>query len=145
MFVLLIASANVANLFLVRGAARTREIALRIALGASRGRIIRQILTESFLLACLGGLLGIALAVGGIRGISLLIPPGMLMGASVDMNGAVLLFAAAVVVLSAFIFGLVPATQSTKGDPQTELKEGAKTASAGASQNRLRDLLAIAE
>ena len=144
MFVLLIASANVANLFLVRGAARTREIALRVALGASRSRIIRQILTESFVLACLGGILGIALAVVGIRGISHFIPAMMFAGASVDMNGPVLLFAAVVVVISAFVFGLAPALQSAKGDPQAELKEGAKTVS-GASHNRLRDLLAIAE
>lgn len=144
MFVLLIASANVANLFLVRGAARTREIALRVALGASRSRIIRQILTESFVLACLGGILGIALAVVGIRGISHFIPAMMLAGASVDMNGPVLLFAAVVVVISALVFGLAPALQSAKGDPQAELKEGAKTVS-GASHNRLRDLLAIAE
>lgn len=145
MFVLLIASANVANLFLVRGAVRTREIALRVALGASRSRIIRQILTESFVLACLGGILGIGLAVIGIRGISHFIPAMMLAGASVDMNEPVLLFAAVVVVISAFVFGLAPALQSAKGDPQAELKEGAKTASSGASRNRLRDLLAIAE
>ncbi|HEY6350349.1 MAG TPA: ABC transporter permease [Candidatus Angelobacter sp.] len=145
MFVLLIASANVANLFLVRSAARTREIAVRIALGASRGRVIRQILTESFVLACLGGILGIGLAVGGIEGISRLISMDMLSGATVDMNGAVLLFAAVVVVLSAFIFGLAPAMQLTKGDPQAELKDGGKTVSAGASQSRLRDALAIAE
>ena len=109
MFVLLIACANVANLFLMRGAGRTREIALRIAVGASRGRIIRQMLAESFVLAFLGGLLGLALAVAGIRGIARLIPADMLAGASVNLNGPVLLFAAGVVVLCAFIFGLAPA------------------------------------
>ncbi|MFZ0333970.1 MAG: ABC transporter permease [Candidatus Acidiferrales bacterium] len=144
-FVLLIACANVANLFLVRGAARTKEIALRIAFGASRGRIIRQMLTESFLLSLLGGILGLALAIGGIHGMARLIPTGTLGGASVNLNGAVLLFTAAVVVLAAFIFGLVPALQSTKRDMQSELKEGGRTASAGAAQNRLRGVLAVAE
>ncbi|HEY6253265.1 MAG TPA: ABC transporter permease [Candidatus Angelobacter sp.] len=145
MFVLLIASANVANLFLVRGAGRTREIAMRVALGASRSRIIRQILTESFVLACLGGILGLGLSVIGIRGILRLISAGALMGTPVGMNGPVLLFAAGIVVASAFIFGLAPAAQSAKADPQSELKDGAATTSAGASQNRLRDALAIAE
>ena len=106
MFVLLIACANVANLFLVRGASRTKEVALRIALGASRGRIISQMMTESFVLAVLGGVLGLALAVAGIGGMSRLIPVDMLSGATVNLNGAVLLFAAGVVVLAAFIFGL---------------------------------------
>ncbi|MGB7029633.1 MAG: ABC transporter permease [Candidatus Acidiferrum sp.] len=145
MFVLLIACANVANLFLVRGASRTKEIALRIALGASRSRIISQMLTESFVLACFGGLLGLALAMGGIRGMEQLIPADMLSSATVDLNGGVLLFAACVVVLAAFIFGLAPALHSTKPDVQSELKEGGRALSAGATQNRIRGALAIAE
>jgi putative ABC transport system permease protein len=145
MFVLLIACANVANLFLVRGAARNKEIALRIAFGASRWRIIRQMLTESFVLAFLGGILGIALAIGGIRGMTSMIPMGMLGGAAVSLNGPVLLFTAAVVVLAAFIFGMAPAWHSTKQDVQSELKEGSRTATAGGSQNRLRGVLAVAE
>src|SRR5579864_881558 len=145
MFVLLIACANVANLFLVRGAARTKEIALRMAFGASRGRIIRQMLTESFVLSFCGGVLGLALAIAGIHGITRLIPMDMLSGASVNLNGAVLFFAAAIVVLAAFIFGLAPAMHSTKPDVQSELKEGGRTASASAAQNKLRGALAIAE
>jgi putative ABC transport system permease protein len=145
LFVLLIACANVANLFLVRGASRTKEIALRIAFGASRGRIIRQMLTESFLLACFGGVVGVLLAMGGIRGMAQLISTDMLSGATVNLNGAVLLFVGGVVVLAAFIFGLTPALQSTKPNVQSELKEGGRTSSAGASQNRLRAALAIAE
>ncbi|MGH9711094.1 MAG: ABC transporter permease, partial [Candidatus Acidiferrales bacterium] len=145
MFVLLIACANVANLFLVRGAARTKEIALRIAFGASRGRIIRQMLTESFVLALLGGILGIALAIGGIHAMTGMVSMDMLSGSTVNLNGAVLLFAAGVVILAAFIFGLVPAVHSTKPDIQSELKEGGRTASTGAAQNRLRGALAIAE
>ncbi len=145
MFVLLIACANVANLFLVRGASRTKEVALRIALGASRGRIISQMLTESFVLAVLGGVLGLALAVAGIGGMSRLIPADMLSGATVNLNGTVLLFAACVVALASFIFGLAPALHSTKPDVQSELKEGGRSASAGAGQNQLRAALATAE
>jgi putative ABC transport system permease protein len=145
LFVLLIACANVANLFLVRGAGRTKEVALRIAFGASRGRIIRQMLTESFILACFGGVVGVALAMGGIRGMAQLIPMDMLSGTTVNLSGAVLLFVGGVVVMAAFIFGLTPALHSTKPNVQSELKEGGRTASAGAAQNRLRGALAIAE
>ena len=145
MFVLLIACANVANLFLVRGAARTKEIALRIAFGASRSRIVRQMLTESFVLALLGGVFGVALALAGIKGMTRLISMDMMNGASVSLNGAVLLFTAGVVVLCAFVFGLAPAMHSTKPDVQSELKESARTSSAGAAQNRLRGALAVAE
>jgi putative ABC transport system permease protein len=145
MFVLLIACANVANLFLVRGASRSKEVALRVALGASRGRIISQMLTESFVLAVLGGVLGLALAVAGIGGMSRLIPADILSGATVNLNGAVLLFAGGVVMLAAFIFGLAPALHLTKPDVQSELKEGGRTGSVGAGQNRLRAALATAE
>jgi putative ABC transport system permease protein len=144
-FVLLIACANVANLFLVRGASRTKEIALRIALGASRSRIVRHMLTESFVLAFFGGVLGLALAIGGSRGMAQLISADMLSGATVNLNGGVLLFAACVVVMAAFIFGLAPALHSTKPDVPSELKEGGRAASAGAAQNRVRGALAIAE
>ncbi len=144
-FVLLIASANVANLFLVRGAARTKEIALRMAFGASRGRIIRQLLTESFVLAALGGVLGLILAMAGIRLIGRMIPEDALMGATVALNGAVLLFTAGVVVLAALIFGMAPAIHWARHDVQADLKEGGRTASVGASQNRLRGILAVAE
>jgi len=143
-FVLLVACANVANLFLMRGAVRAKEMALRIAIGASRGRIIRQILTESFLVALLGGLAGVGLAMAGIPAIARLIPPDTLAGASVGMNGAVLLFSAGLVVLSMFVSGLAPALHSTGSDVQSDLKEGGKTTSAGA-RNRWRGLLATTE
>ncbi len=145
MFVLLIACANVANLFLMRAAGRTREIALRIALGASRGRIIRQMLAESFVLAFLGGLLGLALAFAGIRAMTTLIPMALQSGGGASLNGTVLLFAASVVVLSAFSFGLVPAMQLTKPELQSDLKEGGRAVSSGSGQSRLRGALAIAE
>ena len=144
-FVLLIASANVANLFLIRGAARTKEIALRMAFGASRSRIIRQLLTESFVLAFFGGALGLGFALAGIRLIARLIPQDALMGATVGLNGVVLLFTTGVVVFAAFVFGMAPAVHSAKRDVQNELKEGGRTASVGAAQNRLRGILAVAE
>src|SRR5579859_369837 len=145
LFVLLIACANVANLFLVRGAGRTKEVALRMALGASSGRIICQMLIESFVLSLLGGVLGVGLAIAGNRALAQLISADMLSGATVELNGAVLLFVAGVVILAAFIFGLTPAMHSTKPDVQSELKEGGRTASGDAAQNRLRGALAIAE
>jgi putative ABC transport system permease protein len=145
MFVLLIACANVANLFLVRGAARTREIALRIAFGATRRRVIRQMLTESFVLAFLGGVLGLALAVAGIQGMGKLIPEDMLMGASLNLSGAVFLFLGGVVTLAALVFGLAPAAHLANPDVQSQLKEGGRSVSSSASQNRLRGVLAIAE
>src|SRR5580658_5836220 len=143
-FVLLVACANVANLFLMRGAVRAKEMALRIAIGASRGRIIRQILTESFLVALLGGLAGVGLAMAGIPAIARLIPPDTLAGANVGMNGAVLLFSAGLVVLSMFVSGLAPALHSTGSNVQSDLKEGGKTTSAG-TRNRWRGLLATTE
>jgi putative ABC transport system permease protein len=143
-FVLLVACANVANLFLMRGAVRAKEIALRIAIGASRGRIVRQILTESFLVALLGGLAGVGLAMAGIPAMARLIPADRLAGASVGMNGAVLLFSAALVVLSVLAFGLAPALHSARGNVQADLKEGGKTTSGG-GRNRWRGLLATSE
>jgi putative ABC transport system permease protein len=144
-FVLLIACANVANLFLMRGAGRTKEIALRIAVGASRSRIICQILVESLVLAFLGGLLSLALAFAAIRGLARLIPVDMLAGASVNLNGPVLLFAAGLVVLCTFVFGLAPASHSTKPDVQSELRESGRAMSASTGQSRMRAVLAIAE
>jgi putative ABC transport system permease protein len=144
-FVLLIACANVANLFLMRGASRTKEIALRMAVGASRSRIVHQILVESFVLAFLGGLLSLGLAFAGIRGLARLIPVDMLSGADVNLNGPVLLFAAGVVVLCTFVFGLAPASHSTQPDVQSELKESGRAMSASIGQGRMRRALAIAE
>jgi putative ABC transport system permease protein len=145
MFVLLIACANVANLFLMRGAGRAREIALRMAIGASRGRVIRQMLAESFILAFLGGLLGLLLALGGVHGLARMIPVDRLDGASVNLNGAVLIFTTGVVVLSAFLFGLAPALHATKASVHSHLKEGGRTATGGTGTNRWRAVLAVAE
>ena len=143
-FVLLVACANVANLFLMRGAVRAKEMALRLAIGASRGRILRQMLTESFLVALLGGVAGVCLASAGIPAIAWLIPSDTLAGATVDINGAVLLFSAGLVVLSMFVAGLAPGLYATRGNLQSALREGGKTTGAGA-RNRWRDVLATGE
>ena len=143
--VLLIACANVANLLLVRGAGRSREIALRIAFGATRGRIVRQMLTESLVLALVGGALGIALAVAGSHAITQMLSPDMLVGATVALNPAVVLFAAGLILLAAFIFGLAPAARSAKSDIHLQLKEGSAGTGTAASHNRLRAVFVVTE
>jgi putative ABC transport system permease protein len=144
-FVLLIACVNVANLFLVRGAARSREIALRLAFGASRGRVIRQMLTESLVLAVCGGVLGIILGAWGISGLGYLLPADSLQALGVRLDLSVLLFAAAIIVFVAFAFGLIPALQATRPDLHETLKEGGRSATSTSAQHRLRSALAIAE
>ncbi len=145
MFVLLIACANVANLFLMRGAGRRKEIALRLAIGAGRGRIVGQLLMESFVLAFSGGLLGLGLAMLGIRAMASLIPVEALGGATVSLSGVVLLFAALLVFLSALVFGLTPAMISAKADVQSELKDGGRAMSGSRKQNRWHSILATSE
>ena len=144
-FVLLIACVNVANLFLVRGAARAREIALRLAFGASRVRVIRQMLTESLVLAVCGGILGIILGAWGISALGYLLPADSLKSMGVRMDVSVFLFAAFIVVLVAFAFGLIPALQTSRPDLHETLKEGGRSATSTYAQNRLRGALAIAE
>src|SRR5207237_991833 len=99
-------------LFLMRGAARAKEIALRSAIGASSGRIIQQILTESLLVGMLGGAAGIGLAIVAIPALSHFIPQDTLGGATVSINSSVLLFSSGLVLFSVFAFGLGPALQS---------------------------------
>jgi putative ABC transport system permease protein len=144
-FVLLIACANVANLFLVRGTGRTKEMALRIALGASTSRIFAQMFTESLVLSLLGGLFGLAIAFAGVHGIGQLIPASLLPGGAAALNIPVLLFTAAIVLLAAFAFGMTPALQGNRTDLQSELKEGSRTSSGGTARSRVRDGLAIGE
>lgn len=144
-FVLLIACANVANLFLMRGAGRAREISLRIALGATRGRVIRQLLTESLLLAFLGGLLGIGVALGGIRGITKLIPEARMAGAVVNLNGVVVLFAAGTVIFATLLFGVMPAIRLTKADAQEGLKDGGRNSTLSAGKKSWSGALVMAE
>ena len=143
-FVLLIACANVANLLLARGTARQRELAIRCALGASRGEIAWQFLTESVILAGLGGLAGIALAAGILAGIMRLMPPYTLPSeADVRLSVPVLLFTLAVSTLSGVLFGLVPAWQGTRGDVSAALKDAGR--SVIGRRHRLQQVLVVLE
>ena len=144
-FVLLIVCANVANLLLARGAGRQREIALRFALGATRGRIIRQLLTESVILAGLGGALGLLLAVWGRDLVLGSIPEELPFWMKFDTDPNTILFMLGVSVLAAGLAGLTPALHTSQVDVHEALKEGGQHGSTGKGRNRLRGALVVAE
>lgn len=144
LFVLLIACVNVANLLLIRAAARRREMAVRMALGASRGRIARQLLTESLLVALLGGVIGVLVAQVGLRALLGIAPEGRIPRLEeVHLDWWVLAFTIGLSLLTGIAFGVLPALDSARRPPQEAMAQGGRTV--GGAQARLRGVLVIAE
>jgi putative ABC transport system permease protein len=143
--VLLIANANVANLLLARASVRGKEMALRAAMGASRMRIVRQLLTESLLLAGLGGALGLLFAQWGTDALVRAVPGNIPRAGEMHLDGVVLGFTLLVSLATGIIFGLVPAWQASHVDLNSALKSGGRTGSGGERKGRLRNALVVAE
>ena len=140
-FVLLIACANVAALLLARSASRSSEVAIRAALGASRGRIFRQFLTESLVLSLFGGILGITLAWEGVRVLVAMAPAWLPRLHAIQLDARVLLFTTAISLLTGLIFGVIPAAQASKLTFAESLKNVTRGGTAGGARNRLRAVL----
>jgi putative ABC transport system permease protein len=143
--VLLIGCVNIANLLLARGTARRREIAIRTALGAGRGRLVGQMLVESLVLAGMGGAAGVALAFEAIRAIVAYAPVDLPRTDEVHLDARVLLFTMILSIFTGVLFGLFPAWRATRGDPQEAMKSGSRSATAGRGSGRLRSLLVALE
>jgi putative ABC transport system permease protein len=143
--VLLIACVNIANLMLARATSRTKEIALRLAVGAGRPRIIRQLLTESFVLGTLGAFVGILLALWGVQALVSFLPPGLPLFQPVRVYGWVLGFAVVLSIVAGLAFGLAPALLTAHSDVQANLKEGASRSGESGHRRRVRNFLAASE
>jgi putative ABC transport system permease protein len=143
--VLLIASVNVANLLLARASSRVREIAIRLAIGAGRGRILRQLLIESLLLAIIGGALGLLLALWGTQALIALVPKEIPRGENIQLDAAVLIFTLAISFATGIIFGLAPAFQATRVDLNAGLKAGARGSITGGKRARVGHALVVVE
>src|SRR6266852_3178094 len=144
-FVLLIACANIANLLLARASGKRRELAMRLTLGASRLRIIGQMLTESLLLAMIAGSIGLALSVWTMQFLSSLIPAGIAPIGSSSLDSRVFLFTAGVSILTGILFGVIPALRVSGLDLATSLKDGGGRSGVGSGGQRLRDVLVVSE
>jgi putative ABC transport system permease protein len=144
-FVLLIACANVANLLLARATAREREIAVRKALGASGGRLVRQLLSESILLSVCGGAMGVFFAAALMPALRSISPGAVPRLGEAKIDGIVLIFSLLLCVITGIVFGLVPALQTSKKDLHETLKEGGRASSEGRGRGRFRAVLVVAE
>ncbi len=144
-FVLLIACANVANLQLARAASRSKEIAIRAALGAGRARVIRQLLTESVILAVAGGLLGLGIAAWGVDALTALSPPNLIAAGEVRVSLPVLGFTFVVSLVTGIVFGLMPALEAARFDPNDALKESGRGSTGGPRGRRLRSAFVVAQ
>ncbi len=142
---LLIACVNAANLLLAKSSARVREIAVRSALGAARGRIIRQLVTESLAIALAAGALGTLFALAGVRALVAFLPAGFPRAGEIHLDSAVFGFTLLVAVLTGLLFGLVPAVTASRTDLQQGLREGGRGATAGGGQLQLRNVLVVGE
>ena len=142
-FILLIGCANLANLLLARGSARRREIAIRIAIGAGRKRVIRQLLTESLVLALIGGTLGLVLSYWGVQAVLGLSADTLPRVEDVRLDARVIAFALLLATVTGVLFGIVPALRTTQTDPQNDLRGGRGTV--GTDGHRVRSALVVAE